>query len=246
MERTVTRVRKGLRCALVPLIILGIVVGVNILGALGIIPTANQLALVLEEWFRAKGMVAVGGCAFVENLVGVNAYFPGSVVILIGMGATNGDPPRAAVTFVIIVCCSLLGQLASYVLGRLLHSSPQVVEARILPIWTFASTFWHPHFAAATSVTAGAGGMRLRAYLSRMVPVACLWYAFWGTLMYWMGGVGEAGNWLSLVFIVYLMAWISITFAKGWTGAVPRRRTASAPPRNRPDPGMKSPPGPLK
>jgi membrane protein DedA with SNARE-associated domain len=147
----------------------------------------------IEGIFREYGVLAVAPISFLENLIGLNAYFPGSVVILGAMALTSGQPQLAACTFLAIFAPSFAAHQVNFLIGRHFRTNSAVyadagryktsIEINLL----FASTLWHPHFAALTSIDSGAQGMSYRRFLSFFTAWFLLWNLFWGVTMYAFG-----------------------------------------------------------
>ncbi len=200
------------------LALFGILGALHVLSARGVIPNPNTLATTLRDFFQHRGLLAVGAVSLAENIVGVNIYFPGSVVILLAMSMTAGNLKLAFLTYLWIVVPSALAHMINYNLGRFgrgnvtkipddlageprpPHGEPSLLE--------FIIAFGHPHTAAVVSVRAGANRMPMNRFLRRFIPISLVWSTFWAILMYNVGDVlhGAAGNWIVLIY-VYLILW---------------------------------------
>jgi len=206
---------RRVRLQLALLCILG---ALHVLSARGIIPDQNALATKVRTVFQEGGLPAVGALSLAENLVGVNIYLPGSVVILLAMSMTAGNLKLAFLTFLWIVIPSMLAHAINYNLGilgrgKIMKVSDNLAGELSLPrgeptILEFALAFGHPHTAAIVSVRAGASGMPVKRFVWRFIPVSLGWSTFWAALMYNVGGVlqGAAGNWVPLIY-AYLILW---------------------------------------
>lgn len=205
--------------------ILLLVTVVNVLGQLGWIPSLAESTAWLGGFLERYGVVVVLPLAILENLIVLNVYFPGSIVILTAMALTAGDPRRALVMFVCIVIGSTVGQNANYWMGRYGGSrGPAIAERqasradpgadgsdrRTSRRWwlVFFGTFWHPHSASLTSILAGSEGLRYKQFLIYLLSTGLAWSVFWGFTMYHFGGILEARSNLLPAVYIYVVVWI--------------------------------------
>jgi membrane protein DedA with SNARE-associated domain len=89
-----------------------------VLGNLGLIPSPIDIAAYISDAFDRFGLPAIAMCSFLENIVGFNVYFPGSIVILSGMAWTAGNPLLALKVYLAIVAPAMLAQHVNYLAGR--------------------------------------------------------------------------------------------------------------------------------
>lgn len=175
--------------ALVPPLMLIAAVGILwIAQNFGLLPKTNVLLDYVSNEVIVGGVVAIAVVAMLENIVGLNTYFPGAVVILGVMAATYGDPAAGFKTFLAIVTGQISGLSVSRLIGLRAMNSPDDLEHRAS--WTsllLLVAFWHPHSAAATAFALGS---RHHPRGQAIVLVGCLiWSVFWALVMYF--GVGS-------------------------------------------------------
>lgn len=189
---------------------------VFLLTAWGVIPPPEVLIEQIVHLFNRHGLPIVAFFSFVENVVGVNAYFPGSIVILSSMALTAGNPTLAVLTFLAIFIPALFAQVFSYLLGKRFQTDDIVNES--LPpaenknanskTWlVFLSTFWHPHLAALTCIAAGSEGVAFKRFVKYLLPTSLVWNSFWGITMYTFGNFIKPNSTLVILFVVYLIVW---------------------------------------
>ena len=217
MSEVIKRIR-------VPLALLALVLSLEALAALGILPSSDVLLSRLSRMLETWGLVVVVLFAFLENVVGFNVYFPGSVVLLAAMSLTAGNPLRAIQVWIAIVIPSIAAQQLNYVIGRVMRRSwnrsgaptatrPSFKSEKSL--WLLSiSTYWHPHFAAITSIECGARAVPYIKFLKSMLAASASWYVAWGLIMYFAGALfASGGNWKILI-IAYLSGWIVLEVVK--------------------------------
>lgn len=212
-----TRTKNVLRRVPLQFALLVFVGALHALSVLGIIRDQAAMAESLRQFFRNEGLPAVGLVAFVESLVVVNLYFPGSVVILLAMSLSAGSVELAFVTYLWIVFPSAVAHVVNYGFGR--FGGAKI--AKLLDGYSggepstigFVLASGHPHTAALASVHAGWSRMPVARYFSRFIPLSVAWCTFWAIVMYNMDGVagGVTDYWIYLVY-AYLILWMCWDF----------------------------------
>ncbi len=199
-----------IRSLLAPLLLLVAVASVHFLSACGVIPSTVVLSSFVERLFVQYGLPLVGVCSFIENIAGINVYFPGSVAILTGMALTSGNPARALATYLAIVFPAALANQLNYLAGRFVGKIPKVPrDSKALRLW-YIATYWHPHLAATTAFASGAQGVPYQQYCKYLVIASLFWSSFWALLIYYFGafvGVGENLLPFSYGYIILWLGW---------------------------------------
>ncbi|MDD4351593.1 MAG: hypothetical protein PHU71_01240 [Candidatus Gracilibacteria bacterium] len=175
----------------------------------GLIPPPQELSAKLTSYFAIYGIPLVLIVSFFENLVGFNAYFPGSVVMLTAMAMTAGDPQRALAVYFAIIVPSLMAQHLNFLIGRYSNheqSSSKVSNKQLF--WWFLTTFWHPQLSSLTSLAAGSEGLPYKRYAKQVFTVGLAWTIFWAFVMYFFGQIAGATNNLLIPFYIYLNLWL--------------------------------------
>ena len=193
--------------AKVPFFYLGIALSAEALSLVGVLPSQGTVLKALGQWLAASGLWAVLGISVAENVIGINTYFPGSVAILLSMASTSNRPDLAIRVWSVITAGALVGQVASFLIGRTVVRFRE--EARGSPpgLKVFMLTFWHPQFAAITSATSGASNAGVWLFVSRCVPCLVCWNLFWGAAMYFGGNFVDLSQEGSGVIIICLLLW---------------------------------------
>ena len=214
------KIRSAIREVRLQVVLLIIVAVLHVLSARGAIPSQESLVAILKRFFENSGLPAVGLLSFTENIIGLNIYFPGSIVILVAMSLTAGNPALALLTFAAIVVPSAFAHFINYALGKLARREETQLSEKLprgeprLPhgqpgFLEFFLAFAHPHTAAIVSIRAGATRMSFRRFLGRFIVASAVWNTAWAIFMYNLGGFmqGAVGNWIILIYI-YLLGWM--------------------------------------
>ncbi len=203
------------RSILPQLTILGLLALLKVLSSAGLTPSLEAMAAKLTALFVTGGLPIIGMASFAENLVGLNVYFPGAIVIVIAMSLTAGDLPRAFATYAAITGPAMGAQVLNYLAGRFFGNRLRpaaATESRRRGgsgVWAvFLTTFAHPHLAALTCFAAGSEGLRLRQFLVLLVVSGVLWSTAYATVIYNLGAVAGATENLIPVFYSYAAVWL--------------------------------------
>ncbi len=198
-----------------PVILLILVSTFEYLSAHGVLPRVAELSLTLESIMTQYGLLVIGPMSFIENIVGVNVYFPGSIVILTAMALTAGNPARGFLTYLTIYGSAFVAYHVDYLIGRFatskdLPTKPIGLKTGLngTKMWfRFLTTFWHPHFAALTCVHVGSEGYAYSDILIYVLVSSFIWNTFWGVTMYYLGSVTGANVNLQGFVYIYLIGW---------------------------------------
>jgi len=154
----------------------------------------------------------IAACAFIENLVAVNAYFPGAFVILFAMASTHGKLQSAFLVFAVIATASGSAQHLNFFAGRWLRRR-MGEQALHVSFMGGLANYWHPQLGAVYSFRAGVSGATYRQF-GRALAAFVMWTCFWGILMYQLGAVPISGGSFVTIFVVYLSGWLAIEVVK--------------------------------
>lgn len=194
------------------------------LSLVGVTPSPSDLQSELVRLFDEHGVWVVAPVSFVENLGGLNIYFPGSVAILTAMALTSGNLERAILIFFVIVLPSFTAHQLNFLGGRLFGASrADFLGENRLDFRTrrglvvgFLATLWHPHFTALTAMVSGAEGMCYRRFLAYFTPIFLGWNTFWGVTMYFWGAFARQGEGMFSFFWAYIVGWAAWDIWKLW------------------------------
>ena len=201
-----------------PLLLLILILGIEILASNKIIPSFNELSGTLKLALKEHGLIMMGPLAFLENIAGLNVYFPGSVIILTTMALTGGDPIKGLLTYIIYYASAFAAYHVNFFFGRAfrkkgnVNSSAQTAQMNRAKMWVrFLTTFWHPQTASLTCVHVGSDGYRYSQIFPYLIVSSFIWNTFWGLTMYYVGiRMGSNINFDALAYI-YLFGWLLIS-----------------------------------
>jgi hypothetical protein len=189
---------------------------VSLLAAVGIIPSIPVLTSQVSRFLIEGSLGVVMLFSFLENLPAINAYFPGSIVLLVRMTSTYGNPQLALAVYLAILIPAMLANFLTFLLGSFwpqATAGPKEHGAAYHPskkltLWYFL-TYWHPHLAAMTALIAGSKGVPLITHLKSFLPVSVFWSIVWGLLLYHIGSAFDVKSQLGSLFYIYFGIWIA-------------------------------------
>ncbi len=175
----------------------------------GLIPTPDQLNGILVEKFKIYGLPLIVFSAFLENLVGFNAYFPGAFTILTGMALTAGNPERAVLTYFAIYLPSFVANVLSYFFGAFCKNKKvDATSKKRNPLLWFFATYWHPQLASLTAFAAGSGGVSgPRQFFKGAIVASLFWSVFWAFIIYHFGLFADVAKHFVTIFLIYVVIW---------------------------------------
>lgn len=212
-------IRKLLKKIKIPLLILLFILTIEAMALKNVIPPTDLIFDALVNGVEKHGLVLVAPLSFVENIVGINSYFPGSIVILTAMTLTAGNPIKALLTYLTIYSFAFLAYHVNYFIGIYYYNKEgKSVNSKLAPnklgsssLWIqFLSTFWHPHFAALTCIYVGSKGYKYSEIFKYMMVSSFVWNTFWGITMYKIGLAANASLNFKWLMYIFLVGWILI------------------------------------
>jgi membrane protein DedA with SNARE-associated domain len=175
-----------------------------------LIPPVSDMMELVTDAFEEHGVVAVGICVVLENLVVFNLYFPGSLVILAGMASTAWQPSRAALFFGVITIFSQLTQSLNFGVGK--YSKSKGGSAAVdVGWWEFGLAFMHPQTASLASFRSGNSDTKFQSFILKLFVCSGAWHSFWAITMYNFGTFGKKeSNFFLILFFLYLVLWAGL------------------------------------
>ena len=182
----------------VPLILLVFLAALEILSRFGIIPTDEEISLIIGRALDKYGLITIAPLAFLENLVGFNVYFPGSIVILTTMALSAGNPLQAVIIFLIYYLFAVFAYHIDFFASERLKSisifgikfQSQKLSKRNIswPLWLrFLVFFCHPQLASLFCVQLADEKREYSQIIKYLLVFTFGWTLFWSILMYSVG-----------------------------------------------------------
>jgi membrane protein DedA with SNARE-associated domain len=162
------------------------------------LPSDAELVSIVREWLEKYGLLIILFGSLIETILFVGFYFPGSVIIFLGVGLAP-DPLSALLAVLAVSAGMLCGYTVNYILGKYgwykiflkLGMKNGIENARMKmqknEIRYIFYTYWNPGLAAFTSTAAGILRLPFKRFLVLMVLAILLWNTFWGVIVYSLG-----------------------------------------------------------
>lgn len=182
------------------------------------LPPEDQMVRVVSEWIATYGLLIVLVGSFLEVLLFVGFYFPGSIIIFLGV-ALAPNPFSASMAVVAVSVGMLLGYSTNYLLGKYgwyklflklgMKSGVENAQTKMQKndVRYIFYTYWNPGLASFTSTAAGILQMNYKRFLILMLLAIAVWNTFWGVLVYSLGESALALLSFSLVLKI-IAVWV--------------------------------------
>jgi membrane-associated protein len=183
------------------------------------LPPRDELINIARFYFEQYGLIVLLLSAFAEGLFFLGWYYPGSLVIFLGVIFAGRDLEKV----IMAVSCVIIGLLAAYIgnffIGRYgwyrlflkfgLRDALAKSEKRLARYgWrAIFMTYWQPNIASLTATAAGTLQLPWKRFFLPSLAAAILWNIFWGVLVYTWGEAALSIIGLKFV-LIFLTAWI--------------------------------------
>ena len=163
------------------------------------LPQDAELIAATEKYFIQYGYWIVLVSAIIEGMLVAGLYYPGSLVIFLGVIFAGKNVPTVALVVLLTSIGLTIAYGMDYLLGRYgwyrlllkfgLQNPIENAQQKLIqygPRAIFLS-YWHPNLAALTSTAAGILQFPIKKFaIYSILSIAC-WNIFWGTLAYFIG-----------------------------------------------------------
>lgn len=185
------------------------------------LPDREIIISSIRSWFSNYGLIVVFVSALIEGLLLFGNYFPGGLVIFLGVISAGGNIPLTILT-VLVVCLALyIAYTINYFLGKhgwyrlfakfgfteaIENTKKKLTKHQFKAIM---ASYWMPNLASVTATGAGVLKLPFKKFMIQSLFGVLLWNSLWGTLV---GVLGERAltlismKWVLIVFVI----WVSI------------------------------------
>ncbi len=203
------------------------------------LPSESELIEIAKKYFDLYGYWIVFVSAILEGALLVGWYYPGSLVIFLGVIFAGRNIPEVIWVVTLVTAGLLLAYLFDYALGKygwyklLLKfglKKPMDKAQTQLSKYGLSGIFlsyWQPNLAALASTAAGTLQFPFKKFILYSATAAVLWNIFWGGLVYVLGetALTAIGIRFVLVVVVIWIAYRSIFKKNYTTPEVPENQT---------------------
>jgi membrane protein DedA with SNARE-associated domain len=219
--------RRALKIIALPLAVLA-VFGLLYLIWLSLdLPPEDTMVRIAKDYLDRHGILIVLVAAYLEGLLLIGWYFPGTLVIILALVLAGPDPVRVAQ----VAATAGIGLFAAYVTNfyagkygwyRLLlafglrapldNAQRRLNKYGLSAIFT---TYWQANLASCISTAAGILQFPPARFIAYSFVAEALWVTFWATLIFFLGkaALSLAGFRMILLLIVI---WIAVRLIYRW------------------------------
>ena len=182
--------------ALLPIFVLGIFLFIYLAWRFFALPPEEEILEIARFYFDKYGLAILLVSALVEGTVLVGWYYPGSLIIFLGVILAGKDISKVAEAVAAITAGLFFAYIINFLLGKYgwyrlllrfgLREALEDVKARVTRYGLLAifMSYWQPNLAALVATSAGILDFSFSKFLIYSLVAATLWNTFWGTLVY--------------------------------------------------------------
>jgi membrane protein DedA with SNARE-associated domain len=194
--------------------------------ALDLPPEATIIAIG-KSYLDRYGLWIVLVCGYVEALVVIGWYFPGTLVLIFAMIAASPEPVRYVETAAIGAFGLYCGQVTNFFAGkdgwyRLLlafglREPLEKAKGRLTKYGLSAIfiTYWQANLASCISTAAGILQFPARRFVVLALVAQTLWFGFWATLIFLLGPAALSLAGFRMILLLILI-WIAARLIYRW------------------------------
>ncbi len=220
-----TKIQNLIKLLIFPLAMFGVYLLILVLWKLLNLPTDQELMEISKNWFDRWGLIFVFVSAIIESALILGQYYPGGLVIFLGVVSAGKNIPLT-ITVVAIVCLAFfIGYSIDYFVGKLgwyrlflkfglkdsLAEAQKKLQKHELNAIMFS--YWEPNLASITATAAGILQLPFKKFSINSIIGIVIWNAIWGTLV---ASLGENAfkliglKWVSII----VLSWIAVILLK--------------------------------
>jgi membrane-associated protein len=167
-------------------------------GLLGL-PSDDEIIVISETYFEQYGLITIFIAAILEGMLFAGWYFPGSLVIVLGVVFAGNNYPQLFGVFLLTTIGLVIAHIINFYVGKygwyrvlsalgfqgaIEKAKSQLVQYGPRAIFF---TYWHPNLAALTATAAGILNIPFRTFLLYSIVATTVWDIFWTILGYSLG-----------------------------------------------------------
>jgi membrane protein DedA with SNARE-associated domain len=186
------------------------------------LPPKEEVVRLAEIYFDRYGLITVFVCALIESVLFAGWYFPGSLVIVLGVVFAGDDTGQLFGVYAVTTLGFILSYIINFFVGahgwyRLfmlvgLREPLENAQTQLAQYGTRAIflTYWHPNLGALTSTAAGILRIPFMQFLRYSIAATIIWNAMWTVVGYAFGEFSV--TLIGPKFVVaFIAAWIAVT-----------------------------------
>ena len=193
------------------------------------LPPQEELIEIAKTYFDKYGLAILLVSSLIEGTVLVGWYYPGSLVIFLGVILAGKDIEAVVEAVATITVGLFFAYIVNFLLGKygwyrlllkfglkeaLEDAKERVTKHGLVAIFM---SYWQPNLAALVATSAGILDFSFTKFLTYSLVAAVIWNTFWGVLVYFLGE--RALNLVGLRFVfLAIFLWIAYRIWNGKKG----------------------------
>jgi len=219
--------RRIFRIIAFPLAVLGIFALLYAVWMALDLPPEQTIMAIAKDYLDRYGVVIVLVCAYLEALLVIGWYFPGTLVIIFAMIVAVADPLRYVEVAATAGFGLFCGQVTNFFAGKygwyrlllafglrepLENAKRRLTKYGLSAIFT---TFWQANLASLISTAAGILQFSERRFIVLAFIAQTLWFTFWATLIFVLGPAALALAGFRMILFLILI-WVAARLIYRW------------------------------
>lgn len=205
--------------ALLPLSVLGVFLLIYLAWRFFALPPQEQVIEIARFYFDKYGLAILLVSALVEGTVLVGWYYPGSLIIFLGVILAGKDIQKVVAAVSVITIGLFFAYIVNFLLGKYgwyrlllkfgLRDALEDAKNRVSKHGLIAifMSYWQPNLAALVATSAGILDFSFVKFFLYSFIATSLWNTFWGVLVYFIGEGALSLVGLRFLFLA-IFAWI--------------------------------------
>ena len=191
------------------------------------LPPEDTLIAIAKNYLDRYGLAIVLVCAYLEALLVIGWYFPGTLVIIVALIVAAAEPVRYVETAAVAGIGLYCGQVTNFFSGKYgwyrlllafgLREPLENAKRRLLKYGLSAifTTFWQANLASCISTAAGILQFSPQRFLVLALLAQTFWFAFWATLIFLLGPAALTLAGFRMILFLILI-WIAVRLIWRW------------------------------
>jgi membrane protein DedA with SNARE-associated domain len=219
--------RRALKIIALPLAVLAVFGLLYLIWLALDLPPEDTMVRIAKDYLDRHGVLIVFIAAYLEGLLLIGWYFPGTLVIILALVLAGPDPVRVAQ----VAATAGIGLFAAYVTNfyagkygwyRLLlafglrepleNAQRRLNKYGLSAIFT---TYWQANLASCISTAAGILQFPAARFVAYSFVAEALWVTFWATLIFFLGKAALSLAGFRMILLLILI-WIAVRLIYRW------------------------------
>jgi membrane-associated protein len=191
------------------------------------LPPEETILKTARDLFDRYGVVIVLVSAFLEGLLLIGWYFPGTLVIILGLILAGADLLRLTQVGTLAATGLFAAYLVNFFVGQYgwyrlflafgLREPLENAQRRLTKhgLSAIFMTYWQPNLSSVVSTAAGVLQFPVGRFVAYSLPATALWTTFWSLLIYFLGRAALSLAGFRFIFIA-LVVWIVLRLLLHW------------------------------